>query len=144
MPTSSMPIFVLSVTTRTLPWRSDPDATAHDDAVHQRDVGLGVAADVGVEQVLVPPELACVGAVAPGAVIERHDVAAGAQAALAGAGQQHRPHGVVVLPGREAFCSPSTITSLSELIAFGRLSVTTPTPLRTLTRMSSFSATIAI
>src|SRR5690242_12422174 len=36
---------------------------------------------------------------------------------------------------------PATIASLSELIALGRFSVRIPTPLRTLTRTSSFSVT---
>src|SRR5690606_38011929 len=34
------------------------DAATHDDAVHEGDVGLGIAADIGVEPVLVCPELA--------------------------------------------------------------------------------------
>jgi hypothetical protein len=77
---------------------TDPNTAAHHDAVHQRHIRLGVAADVGVEAILVaaePPRLDPVGA---GAVIDRDYVAAGAQAPLAGAGQHHRVHVVVVLP----------------------------------------------
>ena len=66
--------------------RADADAPAHHDAVHQRDIGLGVAADLPVEEVLVVPESAGLDAVGAGAVIDRDDVTAGAQAALAGAG----------------------------------------------------------
>ena len=36
----------------------EPDAAAHDDAVLDRHVRLGVAADQGVEAVLVAPERA--------------------------------------------------------------------------------------
>ena len=48
----------MSVTTRTLRVRADADAAAHHDAVHERDVRLGEAADLGVQQILVVPERA--------------------------------------------------------------------------------------
>ena len=76
--------------------RADPDTAAHHDAVHDRDVGLGVCGDIGVEDVLVVPERPRLGTVALGAVIDRDDVATCAQSAVAGAGKQYGVHGVVV------------------------------------------------
>ena len=75
------------------------------------------------------PEPAGLGAVAPGAVIDRDDVAAGAQAALARAGQQHGADVVVVLPVGQRLRRAVTMAWVSELIALGRLSVIRPTPL---------------
>ena len=79
-------------------------------------------------------------AVGLGAVVDRDDVAARAQSALAGARQQHGVDGVVVLPVVERLGEAGHHAWLSELMAFGRFSVSRPTPLSTLTRMSSFSA----
>ncbi len=98
IPTSGIAIFVVSVTIRTPGVRADADAPAHHDAVHQRDIGLGVAGDLRVEQILVVPEPAGLDAVGAGAVIDRDHIAAGAQAALTGAGEDDRADLVVVLP----------------------------------------------
>src|SRR5262249_8308136 len=77
---------------------ADAYATAHHDAVHQRDVGLGKATDLRVEQILVVPELPRLGPVATCAVIDHHHVTARAQPAVTGAGYHHRADRVVVLP----------------------------------------------
>ncbi len=75
----------------------EPDATAHDDAIHDHDERLGVTRDAGVEGVLLRPELArSIGPLA-GGVVERHDVAAGAQPAVALAVEQHRVDRIVLL-----------------------------------------------
>ncbi|BBX20586.1 hypothetical protein MDUV_54460 [Mycolicibacterium duvalii] len=97
IPTSGMAIFVVSVTTRTLPWALMPTA-AHRDAVHQGDVRLGVAADRGVEQILVVPEAARLIAAGLGVVVDRDDVSAGAQATLTRAGDDDGRHRVVAFP----------------------------------------------
>ena len=62
---------------------ADPDTATHHDAVHQHDIRLE-AADLRVQQVLVVPELPGLGPVGTGAVIDRDDVAACAESALAG------------------------------------------------------------
>jgi hypothetical protein len=107
---------------------TDPKTAAHHDAVHQRHVRLGVAADVGVEEILVAPEPPRLDPVGAGAVIDRDYVAAGAQAPLAGAGQHHRVHVVVVLPIPQHLVQVVTIERVSELIVFGRFRVRKPTP----------------
>ena len=64
--------------------RGHADAAAHGDAVHQRHVGLRIAEDAAVHPVFVPVELARELALRPG-LIQRADVAAGAERAVAGA-----------------------------------------------------------
>ena len=60
------------------------DAAAHDEALHQRDVGFGVAGDAGVHPVFLGPEAAGVDEVALAAAgVELGDVAAGAEGAVA-------------------------------------------------------------
>ena len=56
MPTSGIASLVLSVTTRWLDMRRQPDAAAHHDAVHERHVRLGEFGDAGVEDVFLAPE----------------------------------------------------------------------------------------
>ena len=79
----------------------DTDTTTHHNAVHDGDIRLGVARDVGVEPVFVGPEqsgrarrrLGVTGAGAAqrrGITVNGHDVAAGTQTALAGTNQHHR------------------------------------------------------
>jgi hypothetical protein len=63
--------------------RRQPDAAAHHDAVHEGYVGLGELRDAGVENVLLAPQHLAEIAPRLGALIERADIAAGAQAALA-------------------------------------------------------------
>jgi hypothetical protein len=77
---------------------ADADAAAHHDAVHQRDVRLRIARDAAVHHVLVPPEPPVEALVATGAVVNRDDVAAGAQAAFALAGQHDGAYVVVIPP----------------------------------------------
>jgi hypothetical protein len=77
---------------------ADTDAAAHHDAVHQRDVRLGIAGDVAIHDVLVVPELSGFGAVGSGAAVDRDDVAARAQPAPACACEHHGADVVVVLP----------------------------------------------
>ena len=61
------------------------DAAAHHDAVDQRDVGLAVILDRGVERIFVAPELQRLVVLAGAAeIVERADVAAGRERALAG------------------------------------------------------------
>ena len=121
---------------------ADPDAAAHHDAVHQRDIRLAEAADLRVEQILVVPELSRLGPVGACAVIDRDDVAARAQPALAGAATP-RPRGRRRrAPSRSSTRDIAlTIGWVSELMALGRLRVIRPTPSSTVTRTSSFSAT---
>ena len=77
---------------------ADADAATHHDAVHQRHERLRVPRDVSVHPVLVPPERAGHVVVAASAVVDLDDVAAGAQAALACAGEHSGADGVVVAP----------------------------------------------
>ena len=56
----------------------DADAAAHDEALHQRDVGLGEGGDAGVHAVFVGPEAAALVEVAAAAgAVDVGDVAAG-------------------------------------------------------------------
>ena len=60
---------------------------AHDDAVDQRYARLGIARDAAVEPVFLAPEVELGGVVArPPQFVEQADVAAGAEGAAAGAG----------------------------------------------------------
>ena len=78
----------------------DADAAAHDEAVHQRHIGLGVAGDPGVHPVLVGPEPARPGEVAAAAAgIDVGDIPAGAERPLAFGVDQHERDGGVVRPG---------------------------------------------
>ena len=132
MPTSGIAILVVSVTTRHAAVGADPDAAAHHDAVHQRDIRLAEAADLRVQHVLVVPELSRFGPVGAGAVMEHDEVAACAQAAFARTVERRRcgcrrRWSQSASTGDIAF----TIAWVSELIALGRLRVIRPTPLST-------------
>ena len=63
----------------------DADSAAHDDAVHDRHHGLAIARDHHVEMVFDGPELLRQRIAGFRRIIERADVAAGAEAAVAGA-----------------------------------------------------------
>ncbi len=77
----------------------DPDPAAHHDAVHHRDIGLGVAGDPGVEAVLVAPELLDLARVAAGrGPVDGDDVAAGAEGPLSGPGDDDGRDPSVLLP----------------------------------------------
>jgi hypothetical protein len=75
-----------------------PDPAAHDKAVHERDVGLGVAGDPGVEPVLLGEQRRELVTAPRRVLVEVADVAAGAEPALAGPVHEHRGDGAVVLP----------------------------------------------
>ncbi len=98
MPTSGIAIFVVSVTTRTLPCALTPTPPPITMPSISATYGLRIAADLRVEEVLVVPELSRLGPVGACAVIDRDDVAARAQAALTGAGRPGRHGCVVALP----------------------------------------------
>jgi hypothetical protein len=90
--------------------RTDADAPAHDESVHQGNVGLGVFGDQCVELVLVEPEVARFGAAATRTLVDGDDVAAGAQPAFTGALQHHLGDMGVLRPlrrVRQTFWSPS-------------------------------------
>ena len=97
----------------------DPDAAAHHDAVHQRDIWLAEAADLRIQQILVVPEALGLGPVGSGAVIERDDVAARAQAAFACAVDHDGTDVVVAVPVAQHRRYRWTIGWVSELMAFG-------------------------
>ena len=127
MPVSGMAKAVRSVTMR---WRAvhrDADAAAHDDAVHERDIGLREADDAGVRADIrrARRSSAKAGALRP-ARVERADVAAGAEGALARA-VDHDGRDCRVAPRtRRAPREARDIASVSALSAFGRFSVMRP------------------
>ena len=76
MPTSGMANTAFSVMHAVRAVERHADAAAHDDAVDQRDIGLRIARDRGVEAIFVGEELDRRGAGAPG-LVDVQDVAAG-------------------------------------------------------------------
>ena len=86
------------------PWR-DAHAAAHHDAVHERDVGLGVAVDQVVEGVFLGEEVLQPRIAGQRGLVEEADVAAGAEGAerafLAHAAHRDRLHARVVAPGQQ-------------------------------------------
>ena len=83
MPHSGMAKMVRSVITRCDPCTDMPTPPPIDDAVDQRDIGLGELVHRVVEPVLVPEEGAGRAVARAMGVVERADVAAGAERALA-------------------------------------------------------------
>ncbi len=79
----------------------DPDAAAHGDPVDDGDHRLGIPKQKLVHPVLGSEEPARVCAVALAALRHLADVAAGAEAPLAGVVDQHQPDSVVVQPGQQ-------------------------------------------
>jgi hypothetical protein len=65
--------------------RGQTDAVAHHDTVHQGDIGLGEFGDASVEDVLLTPEDLAEIAARVRAFPERAYIAAGVEAAFAGA-----------------------------------------------------------
>ena len=58
------------------------DAAAHDDAVDQRDIGLGIGLDAAVEDIFLRPEPELAGVIGGFALfVKQADVAAGAEGA---------------------------------------------------------------
>ncbi len=80
---------------------ADADPAAHGHPVHHRDHRLGIAEDQVVQLVLDEEEPPRRHAVAHGAVGQGADVAAGAEAPLAGVVDQHRVQGRIVQPGQQ-------------------------------------------
>ncbi len=78
--------------------RRDADPAAHGDPVHHRDDRLGIGEEQVVEAVFGEEEFARRRAALPRAVGEKADVAAGAEAALAGMVDQHRLDAGVAAP----------------------------------------------
>ena len=79
----------------------DADAAAHDEALHQGDIGFGVGGDAGVEGVFLAPEAARDGEVAlPAGRVDLRDVAAGAEGAVARGVDQDEGDGGVVCARR--------------------------------------------
>ncbi len=78
----------------------DAHTAAHDDAVDERDVGLGVAEDPPVETVLLAVEPDRILDAVPG-LGDRADVAAGAEGAAGGGLDDHGTHLRVLAPGDE-------------------------------------------
>src|SRR6478672_5040898 len=72
--------------------RGKPDAAAHHDAVHERDIGFWKFGDPGVEDVLLAPQNFAEITLHLRAFPERADIAAGAEAAFAGAFQHDHGH----------------------------------------------------
>ncbi len=81
------------------PMHRNADTASHDDAVDQRDVGLGIMLDGGVEDVFLPPELQRL-ALAAGAA-ELVDVAQIATRRKRAPGRRHHDdpgHRIIVAP----------------------------------------------
>ena len=75
--------------------RGQSDAAAHHDAVHEGHIGFCEFGDAGVEDVLLAPQDFSEIALDLRTLVQRADIAAGAQAAFAGAFQQdHRHRGI--------------------------------------------------
>src|SRR5699024_1966503 len=79
----------------------DAHTAAHRDAVHDRDVRLGVVGDVVVHAVLVRPEVDGFVRALDDAAVDGLDVTAGAESAVAAARHEDGPHRVIVLPRGE-------------------------------------------
>ena len=80
------------------PVSGDPHSATEHDAVHDRDVRLRVFGDRKIEGVLVSPEGCRILHVLADRPVERDDVAAGAQAAIAGTVDQHSLHVGIISP----------------------------------------------
>ena len=125
MRVSGMASFDRSVTTRSGGVAGEADAAAHRDAVRERDDGLRVLGDAGVEGVLGAEERAGALRIARAdLLVEIAHVAAGAQTAIAGAVEQHDARRRCRPPTRRAPPRVSRIMPRSSaLIARGRLRV---------------------
>ena len=82
--------------------RRQPDAAAHDDAVHQRDHRLAIARDQNIQFVFSRPEFFREFIVARlRRIIKRADIAAGGKSSPAGAVEQDGADGRIVRPGAQ-------------------------------------------
>lgn len=82
----------------------NPDAAAHDDAVHDGDIGLAVAGDAAVDDELLAPELSALCRALTAAFIDHADIAAGAEPALALARDNHGRNLRIVLEFGQRRC----------------------------------------
>ena len=98
IPTSGIAIFVVSVTTRTLPWAPTPTPPPITMPSISATYGLLKRPICAFSTIFVVPELSGFGPVGAGAVIERDEVAAGAEAALAGTVDDDGVDVIVVRP----------------------------------------------
>ena len=81
---------------------ADPDAAAHDEALHQRDDGLGIFGNAGVHAIFVAKEHPANQMIARArGVIQRRNVAAGAKGALTLGVDDDQRHLGVVAPRRQ-------------------------------------------
>jgi hypothetical protein len=112
------------------------DAPAHDDAVDQRDVRLGKALDQRVQHVLAAKEPEHLGVLRPAPVIERADVAAGAERLVAAARITTWRTASSPAQRRKVALISSTMDSVSAFNAWGRFSVMTPARPLTSNRIS--------
>ena len=83
----------------------DADPAPHHHPVHQPDIGLGIAFDLGVQAVFVgeEAEVPLAGAPALTVLVECADVAAGGEGLAAGATDRDDLDGIVLGPGVELF-----------------------------------------
>src|SRR5579872_6514384 len=77
------------------------DAATHHEAAQQCDIRLGIVLDRGVQQIFVAVELDGVGSASPAGIVERTDVAAGAESALACPLDHDALDGAVACPCRQ-------------------------------------------
>ena len=90
---------VLSHTMRCEPCAETPNAAAHDETVHDGDIGFGIGVNQIVQPVLVAPEPARERRVAPApGLVQARDIAAGAKGARTGAVHDHMAHIAVHAP----------------------------------------------
>ena len=101
MVVSGMPVRVRSVTIRTEPCAEIPTPPPRTSPSMNATYGLGYSEIEQVQPVLVGPEVRGGVPAVEHVPVDGHDVAAGAQAPVPGAADQHRGHGVVVGPERE-------------------------------------------
>jgi len=76
--------------------RGNADAAAHDDPVHDHDIGFGKGGDAGVEFIFLAPEVGETALLRDFQLIKNSHVAAGAKTAIAGARDEHGANAVVV------------------------------------------------
>ena len=109
------------------PMHRNADTAAHDDAVDQRDIGLGIMLDGGVEDVLLPPELQRL-ALAAGAA-ELVDVAQITTRRKRTPGRRHHDdpgHRIIVTPTLQRLRDRPHHRAGRGVRAAGRLSVMIP------------------
>ena len=118
----------------------NPGAAAHRDAVDDREIRFRIAMDAADQLVFFPEEhrgqVTVAGNAAPG-LVDRADVAAGAERPLAGAAHQHGADAGSSSQARSIGSKRRYMPSVKALSARGRFSVTVATPPSRPNRMSS-------